>query len=133
MLIKTLFAVAAVAGGVTVVCPLCEESALPVAAQIVSDAQPSDTATTRLHISGMTCGTCPITARVALKKLAGVYDAIVTLDDSLGVVRYDPRRVNPAQIATHLTDLTGYRATVLPDSAQPPRDDTGRQRTRGDA
>ncbi|MEW5916698.1 MAG: heavy metal-associated domain-containing protein, partial [Gemmatimonadota bacterium] len=119
-------------GGMTVVCPPCEESALPVAAQTVSVAQPSDTATTRLHISGMTCATCPVTARVALKKLAGVYDAKVTLDDSLGVVRYDPRRVSPAQIAAHLTDLTGYRATVLPDSVKPPGDDARRQQTGGD-
>jgi copper chaperone CopZ len=62
----------------------------------------------------MTCGTCPTTARLALKRLAGVYSATVTLDDSLGVVRYDPRRVTPAQIAAHLTKLTGFGATRLP-------------------
>lgn len=122
MPIKALLAVAAVVGGATFVCPLCETAISHAAAPTLTDnAQPSDTATTRLHISGMTCGSCPITARLALKKLAGVYDAKVTLDDSLGVVRYDPRRVTPAQIATHLTDLTGYRASVLPDSVKPSR------------
>jgi len=55
---------------------------------------------------------------VAIKKLAGVYDAVVTFDDSLGVVRYDAKRVTPAQIAAHLTKLTGYGATVLPDTAK---------------
>jgi mercuric ion binding protein len=78
----------------------------------------ADTATVRLHISGMTCGTCPVTARAALQKLPGVFSAKVTLDDSLGVVRYDPRRVSPEQIAAHLTRLTGYGARILSDQAK---------------
>lgn len=82
----------------------------------VSAQQQSDTATLRLHISGMTCGTCPAAARMAVKKLSGVISATVTYDDSLGVVRYDPARVTPAQITAHLTKLTGYRATILPDA-----------------
>lgn len=84
-------------------------------------AQSTDTATVRLHISGMTCATCPVTARVALTKLAGVYSATVTFADSLGVVLFDPRRVKPAEIAAHLTKMTGYAAKVLPDSAKVPR------------
>ncbi|HXF94986.1 MAG TPA: cation transporter [Gemmatimonadales bacterium] len=80
-------------------------------------AQAPDTATVRLHISRMTCGTCPATARLALQRLDGVYSAKVTLEDSLGVVRYDPRKVTPQAIAAHLTRLTGYPARVLPDSA----------------
>ena len=84
-------------------------------------AQAPDTATLRLHISRMTCGSCPTTARLALKKLPGVYSATVTLDDSLGVVRYDPRRVTPAQIAAHLTRLTGFGATILADSTKQAR------------
>lgn len=83
--------------------------------------QAADTAQVRLHISGMTCGSCPATARLALKRLTGVYSATVTLDDSLGVVRYDPRRVTPAQIVSHLTRLTGYVATVLPDTTSTPK------------
>jgi copper chaperone CopZ len=69
----------------------------------------------------MTCGSCPTTARLALKRLTGVYNATVTLDDSLGVVRYDPRRVNPAQIAAHLTQLTGFGATILSGTARAAR------------
>ena len=83
-------------------------------------AQTPDTATVRLHISKMTCGTCPTTARLALKRLTGVYSATVTLDDSLGVVRYDPRQVKPAQIAAHLTRLTGFGATILPETTKAP-------------
>jgi len=80
--------------------------------------QSPDTATVRLHISKMTCGTCPATARLALKQLTGVYSATVTLSDSLGVVRFDPRQVKPAEIAAHLTRLTGFGATVLPDTTR---------------
>ncbi len=86
----------------------------------VATAQTPDTAIVRLHTSKMTCGSCPTTARLALKRLVGVHSAIVTLDDSLGIVRYDPRQANPAQIATHLTRLTGYGASVLTDSAKAP-------------
>lgn len=86
----------------------------------VAAAQTPDTAIVRLHISKMTCGSCPTTARLALKRLTGVYSATVTLDDSLGVVRYDPRQVNPTQIAAHLTRLTGYGATIVPDSTKTP-------------
>lgn len=81
----------------------------------------TDTAQVRLHISGMTCGSCPTTARLALRRLPGVYRAAVTLDDSLGVVEYDPRRVTPAQIVLHLNRLTGFDATVLSDSTATPR------------
>jgi copper chaperone CopZ len=79
--------------------------------------QATDTATVKLHISGMTCGSCRVTARTALKRLPGVVDAKVTLDDSLGVVTYDPRKVTPAQIAAHLTRLTGYGARIIVESA----------------
>ncbi len=119
-----LVAVAAVAAlaGAGVLCPLCEGGVRAVdAQQVAHQAQAPDTATVRLHISGMTCGSCPVTARTALKKLPGVFSATVTLDDSLGVVRYDPRNVTHAQIAAHLTRLTGYGAKVDADSAKAPR------------
>ena len=83
--------------------------------------QAPDTVMVRLHISRMTCGSCPTTARLALTRLTGVYSATVTLDDSLGVVRYDPRRVNPAQIAAHLTRLTGFGTTILSDTTKASR------------
>ena len=91
------------------------KAGLLVATGITFAAQAPDTATVRLHISRMTCGSCPTTARLALKKLPGVYSATVTLDDSLGVVRYDPARVTPAQIAAHLTRMTGFGAKILSD------------------
>ena len=111
-------AVAALAGA-GVLCPICGGGVPVATAQMIAVApQAGDTATVRFHISGMTCGSCPVTARTALKKLPGVLDAKVTLDDSLGVVRYDPRQVTPAQIMAHLTRLTGYTARVIEEPAK---------------
>ena len=119
--LKAMLLFAAGVGGAAVLCPLCIADLQTTGAQSVQVAQQApDTATVRLHISKMTCGSCPTTARLALKRLTGVYSATVTLDDSLGVVRYDPRQVNPAQIAAHLTRLTGFGATILPDTTKAP-------------
>lgn len=84
-----------------------------------SAARSADTSTVRVHVSGMTCGTCPITARKALETLAGVYSATVTYKDSLAIVKFDPRRVKPDEIAAHLTKMTGYGARVLPGPKAP--------------
>ena len=119
--LKLAFLFAAGLGGAAAICPLCGGGVRTAAAQpVLGTAQTSDTATVRLHISRMTCGSCPTTARLALKRLTGVYGATVTLDDSLGVVRYDPRRVKPEEIAAHLTRLTGFGATILPDTTKGP-------------
>ena len=120
---KVAWLVAAGLGSGAFVCPLRGSGVQTVRAQnVVVAVQNPDTATLRLHISRMTCGSCPATARLALKRVAGVYSAVVTLDDSLGVIRYDPRQVTPAQIAAHLTRLTGFGAAILPDTTKTPGD-----------
>ncbi len=124
MISQTTFALLAVAGfaGAGALCPLCD-GGVPVAdaQQVAQQGQAPDTATVKLHISGMTCGSCPVTARMALKRVPGVFSATVTLDDSLGVVRYDPRKVTPTAIAAGLTQLTGYGARVIADEVKTPR------------
>lgn len=121
--VKLALLLAAGLGTAAAICPLGGGGIRTAGAQSVqAAAQHPDTVTVRLHISKMTCGSCPTTARLALKRLTGVYSATVTLDDSLGVVRYDPRQVNPAQIAAHLTRLTGFGATILPDTRKSPGD-----------
>lgn len=103
------------------VCVACEpNSAQGRAAANVSEARTADTATVRIHVSGMTCATCPITARKALEKLGGVYSAVVTYGDSLAIVKFDPSQVKTDEIATHLTKMTGYGARVLTDPPKPP-------------
>jgi copper chaperone CopZ len=100
--------------GAGVLCPVCGNGVSTATAQTIAVArQPGDTTTVKLHISGMTCGSCPLTARTALRRLHGVFDAKVVLDDSSGVVRYDPRKVTAPQIAEHLTRLTGYGAQII--------------------
>jgi mercuric ion binding protein len=114
----TLIAVAALGGG-GVLCPIC--GTVPsVGAQPAAVEQASDTAIVRLHISKMTCGSCPVTARLALRRIPGVLGATVTLDDSLGMVRYDPRKVTPTVIAKELTRQTGYPARILADASRQP-------------
>lgn len=115
---KLLIIGAASAAGA--ICPLCNEAADAQPQRVIVASQRPDTATVRLHISKMNCVTCTVTVRVALKKLAGVYDATVSYSDSLGVVRYDPKRVTPTQIAEHLTRFTGYPAKILPGSTAKP-------------
>jgi copper chaperone CopZ len=119
---KSVLLIAAALTGSAIVAPARSASGEAAVPQIVPiAAQVPDTAIVRLHISGMTCGSCPLTARLALKRLSGVYSATVTLDDSLGVVRYDATRVTPSQIAAQLVRLTGFVATVLPDSTRSSR------------
>lgn len=116
MLLQSKAVVGAIAamGLATTPCALCGTlgSARLDQTPLVS-VQVVDTATVRLHISGLTCGSCATTARLALKKLDGVLDATVSAKDSLGVVRYDPRKVDPPRIVEHLARLTGYEARVI--------------------
>lgn len=123
-LVKSLPLIAVGVGSTAFLCPLCEAGPAVAGAESLLE-QAADTASVRLHISGMTCGSCPVTARVALERLAGVYSATVTLDDSLGILQYDPRRVRAEQIAAHLTRATGFGATIRPDTTTRPRRSEG--------
>ncbi len=116
--IKLAAAAVVALAGAGILCPICRDGVSVASAQTIA-AVPADTATVRLHISGMTCGSCPVTARIALNRLPGVLKATVTLDDSLGVVDYDPELVTPAQIADHLTKRTGYGARIIEPPAAP--------------
>ncbi len=118
---KAALVVVAGLSGAAFLCPLCGGAIQAAKVSNPVAAQTPDTVTVRLHISRMSCGSCPTTARVALKRLPGVYSATVTLDDSLGVVQYNPRQVTPAQIAAHLTRLTGFGATILADTTKTAR------------
>jgi mercuric ion binding protein len=115
MKVLAISIVAAAISG-SVLCSLCESNVADARQPTPVLAQATDTATVRLHISGMTCGTCPVTARKALTRLDGVYSATVTLPDSLGVVKFNASKLKPAGIAAYLTKMTGYATKVLPDS-----------------
>ena len=104
-------------------CPPCGGGARAAAAQTSAAASPAiDTATARLRISGMTCGSCATTARLALRRVRGVYDATVSYDSASAVVHFDPAQTQPPVFIAELERLTGYRATVVvPDSARAAR------------
>lgn len=122
MMLQTLI-LGAVAAGALALSPRLWWGGTLVANWTVESSWPgavADTATVKLHISGMTCGGCATTARLALKKLDGVLEATVSIADSLGVVRYDPQKVDPPRIAEHLTGLTGYKVRIVADSAKNP-------------
>lgn len=64
-------------------------------------------------IEGMTCASCSVAVRTALKKLDGVKDAKVSVADKRAFVEYEPGKVTPQQMVEAINKL-GYRATLPP-------------------
>jgi len=67
--------------------------------------------TVRLAVEKMTCATCPITVRLALKKVAGVIDAKVTLEPPIAEVTYDDAKTSPEQL-TRATANAGFPSSL---------------------
>lgn len=65
--------------------------------------------TTRLKISGMTCGHCADTVQKALSNQPGVRTATVHLDSGAAEVEYEEGRVAPEQMIAAVEEQ-GYRA-----------------------
>ncbi|THF65822.1 heavy-metal-associated domain-containing protein [Pseudothauera nasutitermitis] len=51
-----------------------------------------------IKVEGMSCGGCVRNVTGVLKALPGVEDAQVSLESASAQVRYDPARVEPAQL-----------------------------------
>lgn len=73
----------------------------------------ADTARARLAVRGMTCGSCALTARLALERAPGVYRAEVSYDSASAVVLYDPERTSPDRFIARLEKLTGFTARAV--------------------
>jgi len=67
--------------------------------------------TATLHISGMTCGTCPISIRHRALQMKGVHTATVDLNTAAATVTYEDSEQSPQAIAQAITKL-GYPARV---------------------
>jgi mercuric ion binding protein len=67
---------------------------------------------TTFAIENMTCATCPITVRTAMRHVAGVAAVQVDFAAKTARVTYDSRRANVAQIAAASTNA-GYPAHIL--------------------
>ena len=109
--------------GFTAICGICQPGAQ--AAGVVPLARtgevPAETGfaaldTVKLKIAGMTCGGCAVSARLVLKKLAGVQEAKVDYDTRSATVIYDPTRVAPDKMIEALMTGLKYAATVVRDS-----------------
>ena len=64
-----------------------------------------------LKVQGMSCAACPITVKKALKKVPGVADVTVDYKAGTAEVSYDPKKVNPEELAKATTEA-GYPTTV---------------------
>lgn len=61
------------------------------------------------EVQGMTCATCPLTVKMAVKKLKGVVEVKASLQDKSAVVDFDSQKINAAEIKTAI-DSVGYKA-----------------------
>jgi copper chaperone CopZ len=59
----------------------------------------------------MTCGACSVAVRLALKKLAGVKEATVSVGDKRAVIEYDAKQVTPQQMIDAISKA-GYQASL---------------------
>lgn len=75
------------------------------------------TATTTLHIEGMTCAGCETAVKMVLQKTPGVTAQQVSYEQKQAVVTYDPGKTTPAKIATAIADALTYKVTVAGSTA----------------
>lgn len=64
------------------------------------------------NVEGMTCASCAITTKVAIKKLDGIKGIKVSFDDKKAEVRYDDAKTSSDQIRMKI-DSVGYRAIQI--------------------
>lgn len=72
--------------------------------------------TTRLKVSGMTCGHCAEAVEKALRNQSGVRTATVDLDAGTAEVQYEETAVVPEQLVAAVEE-EGYTAAIGGNSA----------------
>lgn len=72
--------------------------------------------TTRLKVSGMTCGHCVQSVEKALRNSPGVRNATVHLESGAAEVEYEESRVAPEQLIAAVEE-EGYSAALAGNSA----------------
>ena len=77
-----------------------------------SNEQTQEEVTQVYTVEKMTCGTCPISVKTAMKRLEGVLSVDVDLDDETATVVFNPALVTVEKIAAASTDI-GFPATAL--------------------
>ncbi|XP_013785510.1 copper-transporting ATPase 2-like [Limulus polyphemus] len=71
----------------------------------------------RIHIQGMTCQSCVSKIEENLINSPGIRNIIVSLEDCLATVKFNPLEVTPEQLQNMIEDM-GYEATLLTDKAK---------------
>ena len=78
----------------------------------VDEKENPDQITQTFKVRNMTCATCPLTVRAAMKRLDGVISVAVDLETEIATVVFDPVIVRAEEIAGASTNV-GFPATVL--------------------
>lgn len=68
-------------------------------------------AMTTIRVEGMTCGGCAVSVQQALAKREGVHSVEVSLEKKQAMVKYDPAKVTPEQLA-EVINQTGFKAKL---------------------
>jgi len=64
------------------------------------------------NVDGMTCISCTVTTKVAVKQLNGINKVDVYYDEKKAVVIFDSTKTNSYEIKKKI-DSTGYKATLV--------------------
>ena len=62
------------------------------------------------HVEGMTCVTCTLTLKTAVKKLNGIKSVDASVENKSAIVSFDPKQTTKKQIKEKI-NLTGYKAS----------------------
>ncbi|MCB9643929.1 MAG: heavy-metal-associated domain-containing protein [Myxococcales bacterium] len=73
----------------------------------------------KIAITGMHCGGCVESITGALKGIAGVHKAQVTLEPQQAIVSYDPKKASIPQMIAAI-EKAGYKAKIAPKTKQAP-------------
>ena len=106
---KTLFVALAV--GATAVGGLAVADIAQPSGEIVAIAEARE-ATAQFAVENMTCATCPISVKNAMKRVDGVKSVDVDFDTKIATVVFDPAKTTAAAIAAASTDV-GYPASEI--------------------
>ena len=62
------------------------------------------------NVEGMTCATCSLTLKAAIKKLEGIKNISASVDKAEAIVSYDQTKTTKIEILNQINS-TGYKAT----------------------
>lgn len=78
---------------------------------VLTNVKAGEIHTATLDIKGMTCSTCPLTVKVALKKQPGVSEVSVDYKAQSALVKFNPEKIKAEQLAGAVTEA-GFPTTV---------------------